>query len=85
MAASKLEAIMTQVQQLSPEDQLLLIKRVADLLVKEQQSAKPRHLVYGEYRDAPGPMSTEEDFRIAEWHPTEKDLNGPNSEPKRRE
>jgi hypothetical protein len=77
MAASTLEAMMTQVQQLPPDDQLLLIKRVTELLVQVKQPDAPRRLVYGEFRDAPGEMSTEEDFRLAAWHPTEKDLNGP--------
>lgn len=75
--ASELESIMAQVQRLSPDDQLLLIKRVAEMLMQTKQPEQPRYLIYGEFRDASGPMSTEEDFRLAEWHPTEKDLNGP--------
>ena len=77
MSASELDVIMTHVQRLSPEDQLLLIKRVTEMLMQAKSAEEPRYLIYGEFRDAPGPMSTEEDFRLAEWHPTEKDLNGP--------
>jgi hypothetical protein len=72
-----MEAIVSQVQRLSPDEQLLLIKRVTEMLMQARSAEEPRHLVYGKYRDAPGPMSTEEDFRWAEWHPTEKDLDGP--------
>lgn len=81
MAASQLDLIMDQVRQLSAKEQLQLIKRVAELLGRAYQtqlSRQPTHgMVYGKYKDAPGQMSTEEDFRIAEWHPTEKELNGP--------
>jgi hypothetical protein len=81
MAASQLDLIMNQVQQLSVSEQLQLIKRVAELLGCAGQPQPARQpiqgLVYGKYKDAPGQMSTEEDFRIAEWRPTEKDLNGP--------
>jgi hypothetical protein len=72
MAANELEAIMIPVQRLSPDEQLLLIKRVTEMLVQEKQPKEPRYLVYGEFRDAPGEESTEEDFRLAEWHPMEE-------------
>ncbi|GEM_PF-933881 len=87
MATSQLEAIMTQAQHLSLNEQAMLIKRLTDLLVEtkltksddveaKEENEAPQYLIYGEFHDAPGRMSTEEDFRIAEWHPTEKDLNG---------
>jgi hypothetical protein len=77
MSAQELESILVQVEQLSADDQLLLIKRVTEWLSKHDQAERPRRLVYGKYQAAPGPMAIEEDFRIAEWQPTEKDLNGP--------
>lgn len=80
MAASQLDLIVSQVQQLSTHEQLQLIKRVAALLGRAGQPQPNGQasvgLVYGKYKDAPGQMSTEEDFHRAEWHPTEKDLNG---------
>jgi hypothetical protein len=76
MASEQLEIIMNQVQQLSPEERLQLIKRVAASLVEVRQSGEQRYLVYGEYRSASGRESTEEDFKLAEWHPTEEWLNG---------
>lgn len=70
-----LERIVTQVQQLSPEDRLRLIRRVAETLIPAEKVTPPRLLVYGQFSDEG--MSTEEDFLIAEWRPTERDLNGP--------
>ncbi len=68
---------MTEVQGLSADEQLQLIKRVADLLAQDKHVAAGRGLVYGKYRDPAGKETTEEDFRLAQWRPTEKDLNGP--------
>ena len=76
MASKQLEIIMNQVQQLSPEERLQLIKRVAASLAEANQSGERRYLVYGEYRNASGHESTEEDFKLAEWNPTEEWLNG---------
>src|SRR6266404_3219429 len=76
MASKQLEIIMNQVQQLSPEERLQLIKRVAASLGEVRQSGDRQYLVYGEYRDASGHESTEEDFKLAGWHPTEECLNG---------
>ena len=77
MSTSKLESIMSEVRQLSPDEQLQLIKRVAELLAHDKHAvAEGRGLVYGKYRSPAGKETTEEDFRLAEWHPTEKELNG---------
>ena len=76
MASEQLEIIMNQVQQLSAEERLQLIKRVAASLAEARPSGERRYLVYGEYRNASGHESTEEDFKLAEWHPTEEWLNG---------
>lgn len=67
------ENILTQVNQLSPEYRLKLIQRVtASLLPFPSQQTKP--LQYGKYKG--NRMSTLEDFAIAEWHPTDEELNG---------
>jgi hypothetical protein len=76
MASEQFDIILNQVQQLSPEERLQLIKRVAASLKEVKQSGEQRYLVYGEYRNASGRESTEEDFKLAEWHPTEEWLNG---------
>jgi len=69
------ESIVAQVQQLPPEERLRLIKSVVDTLITPGHSAEPRHLVYGEFRGAR--MSAEVDFRIAEWLPSDRKMNGP--------
>jgi len=76
MASEQLEIIMNQVQQLSPEERLQLIKCVAASLAEVKPCGERRYLVYGEYRNDAGHESTEEDFKLAEWHPTEEWLNG---------
>ncbi len=78
MAASEYQLIVKQVEKLSPQEQLRLIQQLAEKL--SQQEAKPQtpqYLVYGEFKDTPNrEFSTEEDFKLAEYHPTEKQLNG---------
>ena len=73
MATDQLQATIKQVQALSFEEQLQLIKYVADSLAESQLKSEPRYLVYGEFRNSgTGRMSTEEDFKIAEWNSTEE-------------
>ena len=78
MAAQDLKRILAEVRQLSPEDQLRLIKCVEENRAASAGAKVRGPLVYGKYRNsARGYMSTEEDFELAEWRPVEKDLNGP--------
>ena len=77
MAADELESILTHVQRLTPDERTQLMERLAEMIVTSGKSQAQRPLKYGKYRDAPGHLSTEEDFQVAEWHPTETDLNGP--------
>lgn len=68
-----LEKIVVQAQQLSPEYRLRLIQRITDTLILSfPRPSKP--LQFGKYKT--GKMSTLEDFAIAEWRPTDKELNG---------
>lgn len=70
-----LEQLVTQARQLPPADRVRLIQQVAETLLAPQQPRTSQGLVYGKYR---GPrMSTEEDFKIAEWHPTLEDFDAP--------
>lgn len=59
MASKQLE--ISQVQQLSPEEQLELIKRVTESLNNARESGEHRQLIYGEFKGARGRESTEED------------------------
>jgi hypothetical protein len=78
MATSEYQLVAKQAEQLSPQEQLRLIQQLAaQLSLREGQAQSPRYLVYGEFRETPGrEFSTEEDFKLAEWHPTEEELNG---------
>lgn len=73
MATDQLQAIIKRVQALSFEEQLQLIKYLADRDAESQPKREPRYLVYGEFRNSgTGRMSTEEDFKIVEWNSTEE-------------
>lgn len=77
MATSEYQLIAQQALMLPPQDQLRLIQQLAEKLSRLQRQAQPRYLVYGEFRDTPGrEFATEEDFKLAEWHPTEENLKG---------
>lgn len=76
MATDRLQSTIKQVQRLSFEEQLQLIKYLADRLSRPHAKREPRYLLYGEFRNSgTGRMSTEEDFKTAEWNPTEEELN----------
>jgi hypothetical protein len=78
MSAQDLEKILAEVRQLSPEDRLRLIKSISKTMAALGGAEARGSLIYGKYRNSgAGLMSTEEDFRFAQWRPTEKDLNGP--------
>jgi len=72
----KLEQIFDQVKQLSPEDRLRLIQKTIATLVSLPPQ-EPRPLRFGEFRGDEAAMSTLEDFAVAEWRPTDKELDGP--------
>jgi hypothetical protein len=77
MSAQDLEKILAEVRRLSLEDRLRLMTYVAESLSAPGCAGSQGPLVYGKYRNsAGGYMSSEEDFKSAQWHPTEKDLNG---------
>lgn len=77
MATSEYQLIAQQALALPAEEQLRLIQQLAEKLSRSQKQDQPRYLVYGEFRDTPGrEFATEEDFKLAEWHPTEEELNG---------
>ena len=78
MAASEYQLIVKQVEKLSPQEQLRLIQQVAEnLLQRETKLQETQYLEYGKYRNTSGrKFSTEEDFKLAEYHPTEEQLNG---------
>ena len=70
-----LENILTQVKQLPPEDRLRLIQNIAQTLMPPAP-VQPRHIRFGEFGGNEAAMSTLEDFSIAEWRPTDEQLDG---------
>jgi hypothetical protein len=73
--STSLGKVIAQAEKLSPEDRLRLIQRVAETLLPDHRAATSRQLVYGEFSGSN--MSTEEDFTIAEWRPSDRELHGP--------
>ena len=76
MATEQLELIFTQIKPLKFEDKLRLLQWVAEDLQPESSTSHRRGLIYGEFSGSPEKMSTEEDFKLVEWRPTEDQLNG---------
>lgn len=66
MATNELELVMRQTQKLSFQEQLELIKYLAERL-QPTRNARLGYLEYGKYRHTSGRiMSNEEDFALAE-------------------
>jgi hypothetical protein len=76
MATAQLELIFAQIKPLPMNDKLRLLQWVAEDLQPAPAPTARLGLIYGEFANAPERMSTEEDFKLAEWHPTEEQLNG---------
>ena len=75
MAQTSVEKIVAEIRDLSPQERLKLIRTVVDTLITPERAAQSRRLVYGEFRG--GRMSTEDDFKLAEWRPQDREMNGP--------
>lgn len=61
-----------QVQSLPFGDRVRLISLIAESLLSAERPS-PHQMTFGQFRGEQ--MSTEEDFAIAEWHPSENELN----------
>jgi len=72
-----LENILTQVKRLSPEYRLRLVQRIIQTLILPPPPPQPQLIRFGEFKGAEAAMSTLEDFAIAEWRPTDEELDGP--------
>jgi len=75
MSQTSVERIVAEIQDLSPQERLRLIRTVVDTLITPGQPGESQRLTFGEFQD--GRMSTEDDFRIAEWRPRDREMNGP--------
>jgi len=74
MGQTSIERIVAEIRDLPPQERLKLIKTVVDTLIVPARPAESRPLVYGEFRGSR--MSNEDDFKIAEWHPHDREMNG---------
>ncbi len=73
MVAS-VDKVLADAESLPPADRMLLIQRLTESLMRIEKPRESRQMRFGAY--SCGRQSTEDDFKIAEWHPTEADLNG---------
>jgi len=76
MATVEIDSIKQQSRKLLPNQKIELIRFLAESLVSGKSGQEPQYLVYGKYRNSGRKPSTEDDFKIAEWHPGEAELNG---------
>ncbi len=70
------DRIFSEAKHLSPEYRLRLVQRIIQTLVSSAPSKKPQPLFFGEFGGDETSMSSLEDFAIAEWRPSDKELDG---------
>jgi len=68
---AKVEQLLADAEALPPQDRLRLIQRLTESLASRPPAAESRPLPFAAY--ATGRKSAEEDFKIAEWLPSEAD------------
>lgn len=76
MATVELDILKQQSRKLLPKQKLELIQYLSESLTREPNRETPALLKFGKYSKTGLKPSSEEDFKIAEWHPTETELNG---------
>ena len=76
MVVTELNIIKKQSQSLLPKEKLELIKYLSESLEFDNEGPVPTLLKFGKYSSSGRKLSTEDDFKIAEWHPTEAEMNG---------
>ncbi|MFT3746363.1 MAG: hypothetical protein QM785_18985 [Pyrinomonadaceae bacterium] len=74
MGLTTISAIKDQVKNLPAEQKAELIKFLADQLADKPQRSSI--VEFGKYANSGRRMSTEDDFKIAEWRPSDEELNG---------
>ncbi len=70
-----LEALLERISLLPPEYRVRLMHGILETLVPSPLK-KTETLQFGEFSDFDGPFSTIEDYVIAEWRPSERELSG---------
>ena len=74
MATTEIDIIKKHSKELSPTQKLELIEFLTKSL--RERSQNRTQIEYGKYSSSSRRKSTAKDFQIAEWHPTDLDLNG---------
>lgn len=72
-----LDRLFSEARHLAPEYRLRLVQRIIQTLVSYSPHQEPQALRFGEFGGDEEAMSTWEDFAIAEWQPTDEELDGP--------
>ncbi|MEZ4735027.1 MAG: hypothetical protein R3E79_48650 [Caldilineaceae bacterium] len=72
-----LDRIFGEAKHLSPEYRLRLVQRILQTLVSFTPLTEPQPLQFGEFGGNEADMSTMEDFAIADWQPSDEELDGP--------
>lgn len=71
-----LNQLFSQAKQLSPENRLRLVQRIIQTLVPHPPVHNQQMLRFGEFGGEQISMSTLKDFTIAEWQPSNEELDG---------
>lgn len=71
-----IDTLLERIKLLPPEYRVQLMHGILETLVPAQSSEEDRIIQFGEFKDCDGPMSSYEDYALAEWWPSERDLNG---------
>lgn len=72
-----LDRIFGEAKNLTPEYRLRLVQRIVQTLVSPSFLPEPQPLRFGEFGGDEASMSTWEDYAIAEWQPSDEELDGP--------
>lgn len=70
------EKLFSQAKALSPEYRLRLVPRIIQTLVESSNLSEPKPLSFGEFSGDENSMSKWNDFSLAEWQPTDEELDG---------
>lgn len=68
--------LLERIKLLPPEYRVQLMHGILESLIPTQPVEEEMILRFGEFQDFDGPMSTYDDYTLAEWWPSERDLNG---------
>ncbi len=69
-------SLLERIRLLPPEYRVQLMHGILETLVPAHSSEEGKPIQFGEFKDYDGPLSSYEDYALAEWWPSERDLNG---------